>query len=144
METSLLELAANIVTTHASSKEIKLDQLMDEIKRVYAKLKGIEQGDGLETEQKPAVTIEQAFQKDQVVCMICGKAGMTTLKRHLTIAHDMKPGQYKKQFNISADQTLAAADYVEKRRQMALDRGLADNLAKARAAKITKTKKEKK
>ena len=141
METSLLELAANIVTTHASNKEITLDQLMDEIKKVYAKLKGI---DGLETEQKPAVTIEQAFQKDQVVCMICGKAGLTTLKRHLTIAHDMKPGQYKKQFNISADQTLAAKDYVEKRRQMALDRGLGDNLAKARAAKVTKTKKEKK
>ena len=76
--------------------------------------------------------------------MICGKAGLTTLKRHLTIAHDMKPAQYKKQFNISADQPLAAKDYVEKRRQMALDRGLGNNLAKARAAKVTKTKKEKK
>ena len=76
--------------------------------------------------------------------MICGKAGLITLKRHLTIAHDMKPAQYKKQFNISADQPLAAKDYVEKRRQMALDRGLGNNLAKARAAKVTKTKKEKK
>ena len=144
METSLLELAADIVTTHASNKEITLDQLMDEIKKVYAKLKGIEQGDGLETEQKPAMTIEEAFKPDQVACMICGKTGLITLKRHLTIAHDMKPAQYKKQFNISADQPLAAKDYVEKRRQMALDRGLGNNLAKARAAKVTKTKKEKK
>ena len=114
---------------------------MDEIKKVYGKLKEI---DASETEQKQAVTIEEAFKNDQVVCMICGKAGMTTLKRHLTIAHDMKPGQYKKQFNISADQTLAAKDYVAKRRKMAIDKGFGNNLAKARAAKVTKTRKVKK
>lgn len=142
METSLLKVAVDIVM--ASNKEMTTDQLMDEIKKVYAKLKEIEQGDGLETEQNPAMTIEEAFKPDQIACMICGKTGLTTLKRHLTIAHDMKPGQYKKQFNISADQPLAAKDYVEKRRQMAIERGLGDNLAKARTAKATKTKKEKK
>ena len=141
MESNLLELAANIVIARASKTEITTDQLMDEIKKVYGMLKGIEAS---EAEQKPTVTIEEAFKQDQVVCMICGKAGMTTLKRHLMTAHNMKPGQYKKQFNISADQTLAATDYVEKRRQMALDKGLASNLAKARMAKVTKTKKEKK
>ena len=141
MESNLLELAANIVIARASKTEMTTDQFMDEIKKVYGALKGI---DASETEQKPTVTIEEAFKQDQVVCMICGKAGLTTLKRHLMTAHNMKPGQYKKQFNISADQPLAAMDYVEKRRQMALDKGLASNLAKARAAKVTKTKKEKK
>jgi predicted transcriptional regulator len=141
MESNLLELAANIVIARASKTEMETDQLMDEIKKVYATLKGI---DASETEQKPTVAIEEAFKQDQVVCMICGKAGLTTMKRHLTTAHNMKPGQYKKQFNISADQKLAAKDYVEKRRQMALEKGLASNLVKARAAKATKTKKGKK
>jgi hypothetical protein len=27
--------------------------------------------------------IEEAFKPDQVACMICGKKGMTTLKRHI-------------------------------------------------------------
>ena len=67
--------------------------------------------------------------------MICGKSGLTTLKRHLKTAHAVKPGQYRKQFHIPADQPLAAKDYVEKRRQMAIDRGLAEKLAQARAAK---------
>ncbi|MFZ4440699.1 MAG: MucR family transcriptional regulator [Syntrophales bacterium] len=31
----------------------------------------------------PAMTIEEAFKPDQVACMICGKKGMKTLKRHL-------------------------------------------------------------
>jgi len=47
----------------------------------------------------------------------------------------LKPGQYRKQFQIPKDQPLAATQYVEKRRQIALDRGLAEKLATARAAK---------
>ena len=72
----------------------------------------------------PALTIEEAFKPDQAACMICGKKGLTTLKRHLATAHDLKPGQYRKQFNIPKDQPLAAMEYVSKRRQIALDRGM--------------------
>jgi predicted transcriptional regulator len=86
----------------------------------------------------PALTIEEAFKPDQVACMICGKTGMTTLKRHLTTAHNLKPGQYRKQFNIPKDQPLAATEYVAKRRQIALDRGLGDKMVAARKAKKAK------
>jgi len=40
--------------------------------------------------------------------------------------------------NIPKDQPLAATEYVAKRRQMALDRGLEHKLAAARAAKKAK------
>jgi predicted transcriptional regulator len=83
----------------------------------------------------PALTIEEAFKPDQVACMICGKTGMKTLKRHLATAHDLKPGKYRRQFNVPKDQPLAAAEYVAKRRQAALDRGLGEKMAAARAAK---------
>ena len=86
----------------------------------------------------PAMTIEEAFKPDEVGCMICGKTGMKTLKRHLSTAHDLKPGKYRKQFNIPKDQPLAATEYVAKRRQAALDRGLGEKMAAARAAKKTK------
>jgi predicted transcriptional regulator len=71
--------------------------------------------------------------------MICG-VGMTTLTKHLMTAHQLKPGEYRKQFGIPRTQTLAAKNYVESRRQMALDRGLADKLADARARKLEKAK----
>jgi len=69
-----------------------------------------------------------------VICMICGKA-MKTLARHLKTSHGLKPGEYRKQFDIPRTQPLAAKAYSESRRQMAVDRGLGDNLAKARAAR---------
>jgi predicted transcriptional regulator len=86
----------------------------------------------------PAMTILEAFKPDQVGCMICGKTGMKTLKRHLGTAHNLMPVQYRKQFNIPKDQPLAATEYVEKRRQAALDRGLGEKLVAARAARKAK------
>jgi len=184
MPTNLIDLTADIVIAHASVTEMSSDDLLKEIKTVYATLEALEKGDkdtvtietstqgpkkrvrkpkGLpeaitKTEvisqvsvvkapepiekkpepQMPAMTIEEAFKPDQIACMICGKTGMVTLKRHLSSAHNLKPGQYRKQFNIPKDQSLAATQYVEKRRQIALDKGLGDKLAAAREAKKKK------
>ena len=173
MASNLLDLTADIVIAHASMTEMSSDELLTEIKMIYATLEGLEKGEKPLTiasaqepkkrakkaqepaepvaekmEEKPvippapAMTFEEAFKPNQVACMICGKAGMKTLKRHLAAAHDMKPGQYRKQFKIPKDQPLAATEYVAKRRQMALDRGLGDNLAAAREAKKAKQAKE--
>ncbi|GFO60084.1 hypothetical protein GMST_24090 [Geomonas silvestris] len=68
--------------------------------------------------------------------MVCGKGGFKTLARHLSTAHGMKPGEYKKQFGIPSKQALSAKNYSEARRKMAQDRGLADNLAKAREVRM--------
>jgi len=90
----------------------------------------------------PAMAFLEAFRPDHVGCMICGKTGMKTLKRHQGTAHNLEPGQYRKQFNIPKDQPLAATEYVAKRRQFALDRGLGDKLAAAREAKKAKQTRE--
>ncbi len=147
MASDLLELAADVVIAHASTTEMTTEDLIREIKAVYATLRGLEQeGGAADAAPKTALTLKQAFKKDQVACMVCGKTGLITLKRHLATAHDMKPGQYRKQFNIPRDQPLAARDYVEKKRLFAVERGLGKNLAKLRAdvAKKAKPKKAKK
>ncbi|MFH1083166.1 MAG: MucR family transcriptional regulator [Pseudomonadota bacterium] len=194
MATNLIDLTAEIVIAHSSVTEMTSDDLLTEIRLVYATLEGLEKGEKpvtIETstrepkkrgrrpnalpesikepevlsqpvieaqepaepvaekmEEKPAsppapaMTISEAFKPDQVGCMICGKTGMKTLKRHLSSAHDLKPGQYRKQFNIPKDQPLAATKYVEKRRQAALDRGLGEKLAATRKAKKAKQAEE--
>ena len=170
MAADLLELTADIVIAHVSMTEMSSDDLLKEIKAVYATLQALEKGEkpvtikmsaqesknrgrkaqepaemGAEkAEEKPAIppapalTILEAFKPDHVGCMICGKTGMKTLKRHLATAHDLKPGKYRKQFNIPKEQPLAATEYVAKRRQAALDRGLGEQLAAARAARKAK------
>jgi predicted transcriptional regulator len=190
MTTNLVDLTAEIVIAHASVTEMSLDDLLKELKMVYATLQSLEEGEKPVTteipaqepkkrgrkpkalpesikepgvlsqpviktqepaervaekaEEKPAtppvpaMTILEAFKPDQVGCMICGKTGMKTLKRHLGTAHNLKPVQYRKQFNIPKDQPLAATKYVEKRRQAARDRGLGEKLVAARAARKAK------
>jgi predicted transcriptional regulator len=116
------------------------DEMLQELQKVYTSLKALEAGLPIAMEsststETPKLTIKQAFKKDEVICMVCGKGGFKTLKRHLTMAHDLKPGQYRKQFGIPSSQKLAAKSYSESRRQMAIDKGLGEGLAKFRADK---------
>jgi len=134
---NILEMAAEIVAAHASTSAMTKEELIAELAEVHKALATLEAGsEVVETEQAeaPLVSKKKAFGKDKVTCMICGKE-MKTLTRHLRTAHEMKPGEYRKQFDIPRTQSLAARSYSESRRQMAIDRGLGDNLAKARAAR---------
>lgn len=140
MNSTLVELTASIVSSHAVGTEMSSDELIQEISRVFAALKKLET-EGVAGEQAtggPALTMKKAFQNDSVGCMICGKTGFKTLTRHLRQAHDMKPGQYRKQFNIPSGQSLTAKNYSEARRKSANENNLAANLEKARAVRAAK------
>jgi predicted transcriptional regulator len=142
MASSLIELTANIVSSHASVSEMSGEDLLLELQKVHIalqKLEGESVEGGEKTEAKgPAMSVKKAFQPDQVCCMICGKAGMKTLARHLAQVHGLKPGEYRKQFGIPSSQALTARNFSEARRRMAQEKGLADNLAKARAVRAAK------
>lgn len=137
---TILEMAADIIAAHASKTNMTKEELVSEIKDVYHTLSALEKGEFKQEDlsrEEPAVTRKKAFTKEKIFCMICGK-GFKTLARHLKTSHDMTASQYRKQFDIPRAQSLAAQNYSEKRRQMAIDRGLGDKLAKARAARSKK------
>ncbi len=145
MAPSLLELAANTVSSHASVSEMTTEELLQEIQNVHATLQKLDTGVpeeavATEVQKTPSLTLKKAFQAEQVYCMICGKGGMKTLARHLAQGHNIKPGEYRRQFNIPKDQPLIARDFSEKRKKMAQEKGLAESLAKARAARAAKLK----
>lgn len=135
---TILEMAADIVAAHASTTNMTKEELVSTLSDVYSALSNLEKGEAVAAqeadEQAPAITRKKAFGKDKVYCMICGK-GMKTLSRHLKTAHEMTASEYRKQFDIPRSQSLAAKNYSETRRQMAIDRGLGEKLAKARAAR---------
>ena len=134
---TLIEMAAQLIVSQVSHTHMSTDQIISELNKVYNGLKGLESGrPNVVDESKAVLTIKEAFKKNEVICMVCGK-GFTTLTRHLNTAHDMKPGAYRKQFGISSKQPLAARSYSQARRASALDRGLADVLAKSREARRT-------
>ena len=135
---NIMEMAADIVAAHASTTPMSKEELISELNEVYSTLSALEKGTSVNVdkvaEETPAVSRKKAFGKEKIYCMICGK-GFKTLSRHLKTAHDMTASDYRKQFDIPRSQSLAAKNYSESRRKMAIDRDLAGNLAKARAAR---------
>jgi predicted transcriptional regulator len=135
---TLIEIAGQLVAAHTAGHQMTIEDLLLEIGKVYAALKKLD--DGVltmeSTEVKAPLTVKEAFRKHEVVCMICGKGGFRALTRHLNSSHQLKPGAYRKQFGIPSGQALAARSHSESRREMALERGLADNLAKAREVRM--------
>lgn len=137
---TLLEMAAEIVAAHASSTSLTKEELIAELSEIHKALAALEKGEAVvaeaveEVSGAPAISRKKAFGKDKVICMLCGKE-MKTLARHLKTSHGLKPGEYRKQFDIPRSQPLAARSYSESRRAMAVERGLGENLAKARAAR---------
>jgi len=141
----ITEMASEIVAAHASSSPMSKEDLIAELSEIHSVLSALEKGEEVSSESvaseesEPVISKRKAFGKKQIYCMICGK-GFTTLTRHLKSTHDMKPGEYRKQFGIPAGTPLAAKDYSESRRQMAIEKDLGAGLAKARAARGKKKK----
>lgn len=137
---TIVELAATIVSAHATNSFLSSEDLLKELCSVHETLKRLDAGAGevgfVPAEEPPALTLKQAFRSNEIICMICGRGGMKTLSRHLRQAHDMKPGQYRKQFSIPGTQPLTAKKYSEVRRARAEEIGLAANLVKAREVRM--------
>jgi predicted transcriptional regulator len=142
---SLVEIAAQIVSANASSKRMSIDEIIADLAKVHRKLSELERGEEshFPEEPKPAVSTKDAFKKNEVICLVCGKGGFKTLARHLTTAHGMKAGAYRRQFGIPTSQPLSAKSYSELRKKMAADSGLADRLTKAREVRAAKTAEKK-
>jgi predicted transcriptional regulator len=134
---TILEMAAEIVAAHASTTNMTKEELVSELSDIYKVLNSLDKGEAVieaeSEEQGPAVSRKKAFGKDKIFCMICGK-GMKTLSRHLKTSHEMTASEYRKQFDVPRSQSLASKNYSETRRKMAIDRGLGEKLALARAA----------
>ena len=138
---TILEMTASIVAAHAQTTALTTEEVIGELKKVYAALQAIESGTvvsedtGTNEPAATALTIRQAFKTNEVFCLVCGKGGMKTLTRHLNQAHQLKPGQYRKQFSIPKTQPLMSKAYAAKRKEIAAGMDLGANLEKARAAR---------
>jgi len=145
---TLIELVSEIVSSHASNTTMTTDQIVIEIQTIHAALKNLENpllntdNSEVMTEQpkESSITVRQAFRKDEVICMVCHKGGFKTLKKHLSTAHQLTPGQYRKQFGIKSTQKLAAKNFSDARRKAAEERGMTDILAKAREKRMSNLK----
>lgn len=143
---SITELAAEIISSHASSSPMTTEELLIGLQKVHAALKALESGEAVpaEEEAKPAISAKASIKANEIICLVCGRGKMKTLTRHLSSAHGMTAKEYKKQFGFKGNQSLSAKSLTESRKAGAIARGLGENLVKARAARMANVAEAKK
>lgn len=129
----LLSFVGDIVAAHVSNNVVSLHDLPELIKAVHSALSNLDAtSDPIEPVRKPAVSIRASVKPDGLVCLECGAHGKI-LKRHLAVAHDLTPEQYRSRWGLQRDYPMVAPNYSAARQAMAQKIGLGRK-AKARKA----------
>ena len=132
MASEELKLTAQIVLSHASMSELTPQELVDEIKSVYATLTSLEAGVAMpetvtgeaEGVKKPPIPLKDIVTAKHVVCLECGKK-MKTLKTHLRKSHGLIPKEYYQRYDLDPKKfPLVCKDYSAARSKLAKERGL--------------------
>ncbi|HYZ26533.1 MAG TPA: MucR family transcriptional regulator [Geminicoccaceae bacterium] len=123
--TRIAELTTEIVSAYVSSHKIRALEVPDVINAVGVELASL--GTAAEPnalkKPEPAVPVRRSIRPDHLVCLACGKK-QKLLKRHLAVEHELTPGQYRETFGLKPDYPMAAPNYTQQRRELALSIGL--------------------
>jgi predicted transcriptional regulator len=119
----LLQLAANIVSAHASNNALSADQLPWLIQQVYSALAAAQQSAATPPRPEPAVSVRASVHQDHLVCLDCGKH-FSMLKRHLMTDHQLTPEQYRERWKLPPTYPIVAPAYAKSRSALAKSFGL--------------------
>jgi predicted transcriptional regulator len=135
-QTSLAEMTAEIVSAYVSHNQIATADLAGLITAVADKLGKIGSKPEQLKEEKiePAVAVRRSIRPDHLLCLVCGKPHKM-LKRHVAVQHDLTPAEYRERFGLKPDYPMAAPNYAQQRREVALATGLGRPKKPARRAR---------
>ena len=123
--TNTAELTAEIVSAYVSNNKIAaadIATLISTVGNQITKL-GIAVEPPPEEKPEPAVPVRRSVQPNHLICLVCGKP-QKILKRHLAVQHGLTPALYRERFELKPDYPMAAPNYVQQRREVALQTGL--------------------
>jgi predicted transcriptional regulator len=133
MAKSLVEMSAEIVAAQASHRALTPEEIADSLRRTFQTLKEIQQlGNGTEFEEAVSRDPQASIQRNQVMCLECGKSFKLLSNRHLAL-HGLTPRAYKQKHGIRMTQALSARTLSARRRKLAKDLGMGKQLAAWRA-----------
>jgi predicted transcriptional regulator len=123
--TKIAELTTEIVAAYVSSHKIRALEVPSVINAVGVELAslGTEAEPNALKKPEPAVPVRRSIRPDHLVCLACGKK-QKLLKRHLAVEHEFTPSQYREAFGLKPDYPMAAPNYTQQRRELALSIGL--------------------
>lgn len=130
--TTILGLAAQIVSAHVSNNPVAPEALPGLIQSVYHSLLAAGREPAGEARPHPAVPIRKSVFADFIVCLEDGKR-LKMLRRHLKSAYGMTPEQYRERWGLPPDYPMVAPSYAEQRSSLARRIGLGTTPKKARS-----------
>lgn len=130
-KTNLAELTADVVAAYVANNPVPVTSLPDLIKDVHKALDSAAKGaaEPAEAPKNPAVSIRRSVTPDHIVCLEDGLK-FKSLKRHLRTYHSMTPEEYRAKWSLPADYPMVAANYSEKRAELAKKIGLGNRRRK--------------
>jgi predicted transcriptional regulator len=114
---------SQIVAAYVRKNLVPTDQIAGLINSVHLTLAGLGKDVVEEPPLVPAVSIRRSVQADYIICLECGYKGKM-LKRHLQSGHGLSVSEYKLRWKLSSDYRMTAANYSERRSQLAKSIGL--------------------
>lgn len=121
----LLELTADVVSSHVSNNSVAMSDLPQLIRDVHGTLAGLAAAEVAPKEEKPtpAVPIKKSVTPEHLVCLEDGKK-LKMLKRYLKTNYDMSPQEYRERWGLPADYPMVAPSYAAQRSELAKQIGL--------------------
>jgi predicted transcriptional regulator len=133
MSKTLVEMSASIVMAQARHSRLSSDDIADSLRKVFQTLKDIQQmGNGSEIDEAISRDPQSSIQRNQVVCLECGKAFKLLSNRHLAL-HGLTPRAYKQKHGMRLTQALSSRALTARRRKVAKELGLGKELTAWRA-----------
>ena len=131
----LTELTADIVSSYVTHNSVQSGDLAGLIAVVHAALQGLGTSQQPEAERpQPAIPTRKSVTPDFLISLEDGKP-YKTLKRHLAKL-GLTPEEYREKWGLARDYPMVAANYAQKRSELAKGLGLGQS-RKQRAAVAT-------
>lgn len=133
-----VELTADIVSSYVTHNSVQSADLAGLIASVHAALQGLGAAKQPEAERpQPAVPIRKSVTPDFLISLEDGKP-YKTLKRHLAKL-GLTPEEYREKWGLPRDYPMVAANYAQRRSELAKGLGLGQSRRQAAAATVDET-----
>ncbi len=127
---TILGLAAQIVSAHVSHNPVTPDALPELIQNVYHTLAAVGREPAAQARPQPAVPVRKSVFPEFIICLEDGKQ-LKMLRRHLKSAYNLTPEQYRERWGLPSDYPMVAPRYAEQRSTLARKIGLGTTPRKA-------------
>ena len=133
-ERTTIELAAEIAAAFVSNNSVRPADLPTLIGDIHGALQRFSSGAVAVAEPEkltPAVPVKKSVTPDYVICLEDGRK-FKSMRRHLRLAYNLTPDQYRAKWGLPRDYPMVAPAYAKARSTLAHQMGLGSKRRKAR------------